>query len=130
MVLISTVKCQGCCLDPNPCGVTSDLILGIYILLETVLVLKIIFLAPTIGWQLYRRFPVTAQMTLFAFGRFCCLSSCSFPAFPHLIFFLKQLDRGPMTFARNLMFFGDKTDKEVKCLFLPYKHLLTERNCV
>lgn len=49
VVLISALKCQGCCLDPDPDGVALDLILGIYILLETILILKIIFLALTIG---------------------------------------------------------------------------------
>lgn len=43
VVLISTIKCHGCCLQPNPDGVALDLIMGIYILLETVLILKRIF---------------------------------------------------------------------------------------
>lgn len=118
MVLINTAKCQECCLDPNPDGVTLDFILGICIFLETVVILKIIFLAPTIGWQLYRHFTVITQMTLFAFGRFCCPSPCSFSAFPHLISFPKTgLDQDSVSFARNLMFFGDKQVRKSSVFF-------------
>jgi len=68
VVVLSAVKCQRCCLESNPDGVALDLIMGICILIETVLILKTILFAPPFNWRTYRQFSVTTQFYLLSEG--------------------------------------------------------------
>lgn len=85
VVVLSAVKCQRCCLELSSDGVALDLIMGICILIETVLILKIIVFAPPCNWRTHGHFSVIT--VLFAFRFFCCLHLCSFPALIHPIYF-------------------------------------------